>query len=175
MTPNEVSQIQQKENDIMNNYAHSFLEDEAIKRKNKSSNNISLFNDDKSFHSTNLPAISQNVLKNIENLYCDSCVDVLKQANLTDDDIQQLRSSRYDFSKKAAEAIEYFNKALVDSEIHIDLLMTENEKLLIEINELKMEPIVRKMNYLSDSSEEERNIKSVFNKTKQEVKGVMKN
>lgn len=171
-----------KENELLNNYANSYLEDEKFKRDKKSNNNS--INEGISCFSDMNKGISNAVLKNIENVQCDSYVEVLKLSRISSHDIKILKSSSNIISNKVSEALEIFERVLMDKEVHIELLISENEKLSKEINKLnellnieiisndndnQIDKFAKKeiinSNFYLNTSEDEKRIRTCFKKS----------
>jgi hypothetical protein len=172
-----------KETELLNNYANSYLDDEKFKRDKKSNNNS--IHEEKSCFSDMNKGISNAVLKNIENVQCDSYVEVLKLSRMTSHDIKILKSSSNIISMKVSEALEIFERVLMDKEVHIELLISENEKLIKEVNKLnellnieiisndndnQIDKFAKKeiinSNFYLNTSEDERRIRTCFKQSK---------
>ena len=113
------------------------------KKQNKAFSNNNL-----SSYSANLPE-SGNILTKVKPVYSDDWCDAIKCAGLSISDIEDLKTSKKnEFYQRLGEAFEMFNQVVCDKNVHIDLLIAENEKIntemlhyLTEIDNLKQKII----------------------------------
>ena len=154
-------------NDIINNYGGKNFLENVSKRKNynnyitsdnrcfKVADNVDNNNNDNNNHinykknnsnksiiSSYSANVNNEILNKVKPIYNDDWCEAVKLAGLTIVEVESLKENKNSkLNIKIAEAFEVFNQVINDKDVHIDVLLAENEKINTEIlgllNEIK--------------------------------------
>lgn len=134
--------------ELTNYNGKAFLETLSKRHRSSSQNKKSLQNvpivapknEEKKLNISSNSAFNQNevkqgsILNRVMPIYADDWCEVIKQAGLSLAEVMSLKEHKGNsLILKIAEAMEYFNQVISDKDVHIDLLLAENEKLNTEI------------------------------------------
>lgn len=138
--------IENKENLISQNYPtesnitgyeKAFLE--TLSKRHRSASNTRVNPETHALETDNNQnkSWSDHLSSKLSPIYSDGWCEVLRQAGLEILEIMGLKQSKSNsLLMRIADAFEIFNQVISDKDVHIDLLIVENEKLSNEISEL---------------------------------------
>lgn len=172
--------------DLTNYNGKAFLETLSKRHRSgsnnkQSSNNVPTLekgtkNEDKKLNVSSRSAIETNeirqgsILTKVIPIYADDWCEVIKQAGLSLGEVLSLKDYKgNNLVLKISEAFEFFNQIISDKDVHIDLLLAENEKLNTDIMGLMNEiDTLKKKSKISAVDMDNLDIHSPFNHLQKE-------